>query len=166
MTRGIHLFTIFVVLATGIGGGCRRAQRKADVANTSRPAADAVLPHLLTVDSPVHATGCPDQAIRMMRAGWFRSVHDPRVDVVRFQDHYSPKYDQCYVLVDTSVSVANEGAAVVSELWDAFDATALALCTDDERTVLRRRFCQVTIGADPFTSCGVCRFFIREHMAH
>jgi len=82
--------------------------------------------------------------------------------------HHSEKYDQCYVLIEYRIPVARGIAPtpLVSELWDAFDATVLARWTDDPRGSARRSLCQVTLGDDPFTSCAVSKYFIDEHMRH
>ena len=85
---------------------------------------------------------------------------------LRWSAHHSEKYDECYVLIEHRISVERGVAPVVSELWDAFDATILARWTDDPRASARRSFCQVTLGDDPFTSCAVSRYFIDEHMTH
>ena len=84
----------------------------------------------------------------------------------KWAGHYSGKYESCYVVLEFRFPVRDGAAPLVSELWDAFDATVLAAWTGDERVPVRRRFCQVALSDDPYTSCAVSKYFIDEHMAH
>jgi hypothetical protein len=103
-------------------------------------------------------THCKVQAARVAARG----LDTPAA--IGWQVHYSSKYDHCYVLVDYELTVENDTPAVVSELWDAFEATMLAACTNDGRTSVQRRACFVAESEDPSTSCAVCRYFIDDHM--
>ena len=80
--------------------------------------------------------------------------------------HYSEKYDDCYVLLDHNVHVQDGAAAIISELWNPFEATVLAEYTSDARAAMQRRFCQVDLSDDPFTSCLVAKYFVDEHLTH
>jgi hypothetical protein len=113
-------------------------------------------------------TGCEAQATRVAARGMWRGsrTNAAQVELLRWAGHYSEKYDECYVLIDHVVPIRNGDAAVVSELWDAFDATVLAESTDDPRALVRRNLCQVNLSDDPVTSCAVSRYFIDEHMSH
>ena len=91
---------------------------------------------------------------------------DPAKDrLVRWVSHYSEKYDDCYVLLDHNVHVQDGAAAIISELWNPFEATVLAEYTSDARAAMQRRFCQVDLSDHPFTSCLAADFFIRQHLA-
>ena len=84
----------------------------------------------------------------------------------RWEAHYSEKYDQCYVLIDRRISDRSGAQAVVSELWEAFDAALLAIHTASTDEAVNHGYCQVSLSDDPFTSCMVSKFFIDEHMQH
>jgi hypothetical protein len=89
---------------------------------------------------------------------------DDRARPPRWEAHYSGKYDQCYVRIDRLVGAAG-AQAIVSELWEAFDAALLAVHSAGGKTI-DPRYCQVSLSDDPFTSCMVSKFFIDEHMRH
>jgi hypothetical protein len=108
------------------------------------------------------STRCHEQADRVAASTMRR---EDRKRPPRWEAHYSEKYDQCYVQIDRIVD--NAGApAVVSELWEAFDAALLAVHSAEGGELTTRSFCQVSLSDDPFTSCMVSKFFIDEHMQH
>jgi hypothetical protein len=81
--------------------------------------------------------------------------------------HYSSRDDVCYAAVAGNVTVANgEPPPLVTELWNAFEATLLATFTSDRRAEMRRDFCRIDLAENPFTSCLVAEFFVRQHLAN
>jgi len=54
----------------------------------------------------------------------------------------------------------------VKELWNAFEATLLATATSDARGEIQRDFCRIDVADDPFTSCRVAEFFIRQRLTN
>ena len=80
--------------------------------------------------------------------------------------HYSVRDDVCYALIAGRVAVTNGDAPLVTELWNAFEATLLATSTSDGRAEMRRDFCRIDFAEKPFTSCLVADFFIRQHLAN
>jgi len=137
---------------------CRAAP---SVSSASRIQLDLFLPPDAI---PARGAGCDAQAARFAENDVWRSSTGDRL--VRHVAHYSGKYDECYVLLERTFFVPASSPPVVSELWEAFDGTSLAVFTDDGREAMRRSFCQVTLSDDPFTSCAVSKFFIDEHMGH
>src|SRR5262245_44910807 len=156
---------LILTLGTGLVSGCRR---NTSATPARSPAPVPVAPVTTRSDVLEVAKGCEAQAARVASHGtWNGSPMRRAADApLRWQGHYSTKYDECYVLIDHLIPVEKGAAAVVSELWNAFDATVLAECTNDPRTRIRRNFCQVSLSDDPFTSCLVSKYFIDEHMSH
>jgi hypothetical protein len=166
LTRPLKHIGLFITFGAALLSGCRRDQ-PAKPDRLPRPQmAVASMPDAAEIKN--RTTECAAQAARVAAHGVWRgsSMKRPADGPLRWVGHYSEKYDECYVLIDQVVPVQNGAAAVVSELWDAFDATVLAEATDDHRTSVRRSFCQVTLDDDPFTSCMVSKYFIDEHMSH
>jgi hypothetical protein len=90
-------------------------------------------------------------------------VHEPA-----WLGHYSGRDDVCYAAVAGRVATA-EGEPpppLVTELWNVFEATRLASFTNDRRAEMRRDFCRIDLAENPFTSCLVAEFFIRQHLAN
>jgi hypothetical protein len=111
---------------------------------------------------------CEGQAARLAADGLWRRGSPGGGDdrPLHWVAHYSEKYDQCYVVIDRRGQVHDGAQPIVSELWEAFDATVLASHTNDPRASIRRSLCQVDLSDNPFTSCAVSKYFIDEHLAH
>lgn len=155
---------VVLTLAAVVSSGCRRnAQVAPDRLPPTRVQAAPMAPR---GEAWQPSTGCAAQAARVAAHGVWRgsSMNRAHDGPLRWAGHYSRKYDECYVLIDQLIPIQSGGAAVVSELWDAFGAMVLAESTDDPRTSVRRSFCQVNLSDDTFTSCAVSRYFIDEHM--
>jgi len=89
-------------------------------------------------------------------------VHEPA-----WLGHYSGRDDVCYAAVAGSVATTEgEPPPLVTELWNVFEATRLASFTSDRRAEMRRDFCRIDLAENPFTSCLVAEFFIRQHLAN
>jgi hypothetical protein len=63
------------------------------------------------------------------------------------------------------VANSEERAPLVTELWNASEATLLASFTTDGRPDMRRDFCRIELSENPFTSCLTAEFFIRQHVS-
>ena len=150
---------LLVALAVSLASSCRETV-PARATGDSRPA-DVVATASHAEDRD-RSTRCDEQA-GLVAASTMR--REDRKRPPRWEAHYSEKYDQCYVRIDRIVD--NAGApAVVSELWEAFEAALLAVHSADGGDTTTRSFCQVSLSDDPFTSCMVSKFFIEEHMQH
>lgn len=80
---------------------------------------------------------------------------------------YSRRDEVCYALIAGKVPLADgQPPPLVTELWDGFEATLLATFTTDGRAEMRRDFCRIDLAENPFTSCLVAEFFIRQHVAN
>jgi hypothetical protein len=109
---------------------------------------------------------CETQAARM--AAWRgRGPIGAPVQEPAWLGHYSVRDDVCYALIAGKAAVTNgEAPPLVTELWNAFEATLLATSTSDGRAEMRRDFCRIDLAEKPFTSCLVSEFFIRQHLAN
>jgi hypothetical protein len=130
-----------------------------------KPDATSVAARNATTDFD-RSAACERQAARM--ATWRGGatggtpVHEPA-----WLGHYSDRDDVCYAAMTGSVVVADgEPSPLVTELWNAFEATRLASFTSDGRAEMRRDFCRIDLAENPFTSCLVAEFFIRQHLAN
>jgi len=149
---------VSISVAAVVAAACRADAPPAHVEpNVARRAAIAS-----DADGQDRLKSCEAQAARVAARTMRR---EDRESPPRWEAHYSRKYDQCYVRIDRVVAGASAGA-VVSELWEAFDAALLAVHSTDGSEAATRSFCQVSLSDDPFTSCMVSKFFIDEHMQH
>jgi hypothetical protein len=161
-TNGIYkefvVQTVSISVAAIIGAACRAdtptAHVEPRVASQTGVTADR--------EGRDRSKSCEAQAARVAERTMRREDRESRP---RWEAHYSEKYDQCYVRIERVID--NDGArAVVSELWEAFDAALLAVHSAEGAEMTTRSFCQVSLSDDPFTSCMVSKFFIDEHMRH
>ena len=87
--------------------------------------------------------------------------------LVARENHYSPKYNRCYVRFSYPNSEAAaknpELPSVYSELWDAFEEKLLSVCTDERVFRGGRVFCTIQ-DKDNFMNCDVCRQFVKDRM--
>jgi len=104
---------------------------------------------------------CGEQAVQL--AEWRGRSVDP-AHPPAWVSRYSTRDDACYELIALAVPNASDRMSFVTELWDVFGAAVLASSTTDRRPEIRRRFCQVNLSDDPFTSCAVADFFIATHL--
>jgi hypothetical protein len=160
---------VIVALAVAAASSAPACRRSApDVPARAPQSAGAPVRGAARAQPPDRRTGCADQAARVAaHPGWRTPlVGRPPNHARRFTDHYSEKYDECYVLIERAVPVEHGADAVVSELWEAFDAAVVAEFTSDPRADVRRSVCQVSVSDQPFTSCRVAQYFIDQHMQH
>jgi len=160
-------FRLCVVLAVVVVSGCKRHSEP--VGSDRAPSTPLPLVSHLDRgrDASAPANRCEAQGAHLAADRLWRRSMDPAKDrLLHWVSHYSEKYDGCYVLLDHMISVQNGAAALVSELWEPFEATVLAEYTTDTRTTMQRHFCQVDLSDDPFTSCLVAKYFVDEHLTH
>jgi hypothetical protein len=138
--------------------GCRSHERMTALP----PNSDLSISEQSNADN--RSLNCEKQAARV--AAWRGRTIDEDIHEPSWISHFSHKYRACYVLVTNSLPVPNIAPPLVMELWDAFDATLLAESTTDPRAEVRESFCRINISEDPFTSCEVANYFIREYMTH
>jgi hypothetical protein len=152
--RGLLAALVLVAVATGTA--CRREPQVA-----RPPSIVAAVPAPRpNVD---RASGCERQAARF--AAWREQSRGG--GAVSWVAHYSTRDDLCYALLALAAPVGRERQpAIVTELWDVFGPTLFAESTADPRPEARRTFCRIDLSEDPFASCEVTEFFVREHMAH
>jgi len=112
------------------------------------------------------SSSCDAQAARV--ALWLgRGTISAQVHEPAWLGHYSERDDVCYALIAGRVALATgDSPPLVTELWNAFEATLLATSTSDGRTDIQRDFCRIDLAEKPFTSCLVADFFIRQHFAN
>jgi hypothetical protein len=114
---------------------------------------------------------CAEQADRAAKqAGWIEGKRvgngEGEVTIIGWQDHYSPKYERCYV----HVTYINHSAAtkpalplLFDELYDAFERRQLSMCADvtaKQTTV----FCTVQGTDGAKFDCHACREFVNDRM--
>jgi hypothetical protein len=108
---------------------------------------------------------CETQAARM--AAWrARRTEGAPAHEPAWLGHYSGSDDVCYAVIAGKVPVADGEPPLVTELWNGFEATLLATFTSDGRAEMRRDFCRIDLAENPFTSCLVAEFFVRQHLAN
>ena len=111
---------------------------------------------------------CAEQADRLaVQQGWGRELAGEDVRATGWSNHYSVKFEKCFVRVD----FINRGAGKVKTLpffvyllYDGFEGRGLASCTDVP-TEDPSAFCSVDGRDDLQNSCGACRNFVKERMA-
>lgn len=165
MARCLCRIGLFLAVEAVAVSGCRR---NADATpHCVMPTTVSLAPPASLATVSERAKRCGAQGARLAARGMsLGGSNDGHDTPLRSVTHYSEKYDHCYVLVDRLFPTQTGAAPVVSELWDAFEADVLAEYTDDPRSAIRRRFCEVFLSDDPLTSCAVARYFIDEHMQH
>jgi hypothetical protein len=109
---------------------------------------------------------CAEQAARIAQ----RLEERPHKDfgIMGWENHYSPKYERCYVLVKYLNREATKNRnlpLLFDQLFDAFESRALAICTNSSATEAGT-FCSVEPRADgsPEVDCGNCAQFIKDRM--
>jgi hypothetical protein len=129
------------------------------------PAARHEAPIAAPGGSGDRTTACDRQAARV--AAWRGRSIDGRVHEPSWIGHYNDRDKVCYALLALTIPAANSGPPpLVLELWNAFDAALVAESTADPRAEMQRAFCRIDVSEDPFASCAVADFFIRDRMTH
>ena len=127
-----------------------------------------------------HIKDCADQAERMVaRKGWRqdRLAAEEESTFVGAENHYSSKYDRCYLRASFFTSQAPDNPVTFYKFYDAFEGRLLAFCNDvpslgGGATKRTKFFCSIEekVNADtPFApgsehvgDCEFCRSFIAD----
>ncbi|MCA1827926.1 MAG: hypothetical protein ABR567_22450 [Myxococcales bacterium] len=111
---------------------------------------------------------CAEQATRVTKEHK-SEVHeiDRQSWIMNAENHYSPKYERCYLREVVSSHPTGRAAADIPSfmtyIYDAFENRVLAECTDETGLKLAESFCRVH---EPSTGagCAACERYIDEHM--
>jgi len=89
--------------------------------------------------------------------------------VLGIENHYSPTYERCFVLVHylnpdvrKAPAVYSDLPTFYSELWDAFEEKMLSVCSDAPTPNLNL-MCTIQ-DKEHFMDCNACRSFIKDRM--
>jgi hypothetical protein len=112
---------------------------------------------------------CAEQTDRIAkRAGWVEGKRTGDLTIMGWRNHYSPKYGRCFVIVSYmshSAENAENQPPLFYELYDAFEARLLSICTD-AISYSTSTFCSIPTGHAPSWDCAECRQFANDRMDH
>lgn len=97
------------------------------------------------------------------REGWVRGDTKSHVTTEDWSNHYSPKYERCYVEVSYRNHLAEKDKdlpLLYFELWDAFEGKLVASCTNAS-TAGASIVCE---SESKFGDCRACRQFVKDRM--
>ena len=110
---------------------------------------------------------CAEQTDRVAkRAGWAEGQRNGEVTTMGWQNHYSPKYERCYILVNYVNHRAEKNGdlpLLYDELFDAFEGGLLSVCTDAVNSKASF-FCSIQADESPHFDCRACRQFAKDRM--
>ncbi len=121
---------------------------------------------------------CADQVTRISKRAGMRTGQGEEIGVLGIENHYSQKYERCYVrvsYVDHDWKKADKVTPLMFyDLWDAFEEKLLSVCTDFKVEPIEIpghgrtfNFCTITIqGEQQSTDCTVCQRFVRDRMTN
>jgi hypothetical protein len=108
---------------------------------------------------------CSAQTDRIAsRYGWSEWHKTDEIILVRWQNHYSPKYGRCFIQVfymNSPEKKDPELPTAFSVLHDAFEYREVASCASDFPSWKRSFLCMI---GDKIQTCGECCQFIEERM--
>jgi hypothetical protein len=111
---------------------------------------------------------CFEQADRMARRyKLYEGAPWANYTVSGYTNHYSPKFDRCYVeVVVTNHQIKEYPRSPLTErmLYDAFEGRELAICSSKEPTAVVS--CQIEGSASTAGDCAACESFVEDHMNH
>jgi len=116
-----------------------------------KPSAEKASSEPRRVESWERTRECAAQAERAAKS----SLWDAR-NVLGWENHYSPKYERCFVVVTWP-----EAVTYSEELYDVFERRNLARCSTLSRIAEAADETKTTI-----VDFTVCQDFIRDRMAH
>jgi hypothetical protein len=113
---------------------------------------------------------CAEQTDRFAkRAGWIEGHREGDVTVLGWRNHYSPKYEKCYVLVSYENHAATKDGSIpllYDELYDAFEGRLASMCAD-ARNQSPTAFCTIQEADDTQPgNCHACQLFSKDHMSN
>src|SRR5262249_28896899 len=113
---------------------------------------------------------CAERADHLARQqGWVVGRSDGGTRVLGWSNHFSPKYQRCYVEVSyfNDAAESDESLPVLTySLFDAFENKELSSCTDASN-LKAGSFCEIFAGeaATPIAGdCRECRAFVQDRM--
>jgi hypothetical protein len=117
---------------------------------------------------------CAEQTARIAtREGWAR-VTKWGETLMSSENHYSPKYEKCYVRVNYMRAFEDGSTPIFySHLWDAFEALKIADCTPTQRGPASTDMANPGVSAfcsihesdpDSHFSCAGCQQFVKDRM--
>jgi hypothetical protein len=109
---------------------------------------------------------CAEQTDRILKRGHLEEGQriDEHTSVTGAENHYSPKYNQCFVKIfflDRQADIKKGIPFVRYDIYDAFEGKGLASCTEDGRISNDSPFCSV---GDTLGNCAACREFAKDRM--
>ena len=157
-TRGLWIAVVVLTAAAGCSTGATTPTAPEQAATEAQRVKDRVW---------ARAKDCADQAERAARRqNWVEGGKFYFWTSTGYTNHYSPKYDRCYVAVSYSNedAKANPGPTQQELLFDAFENRLLATCSSSASADLRSFYCNVGDNSEKDGDCGVCGEFIKEHL--
>src|SRR5262249_43640695 len=144
-------------------GACIACQQQSH----TPPPAQSTAPPVQKVDAWQRMKECADQMERIGKQNkWAEGQRTGDLQIAGWHNHYSPKYDRCFI----SIFYINHAAAKnpilpleYEELVDAFENRYLATCTD-AHTEQAAAFCNVDLPDGPHSDYGACRAFVNDRM--
>jgi len=117
---------------------------------------------------------CADQTDRMLKRAHLEEGQriDADTTIIGTQNHYSPKYERCYVQVFYTHNLkgnideqVKKGFPLVSyDLYDGFEGKLLSRCTDMPQ-ITHSYFCSIEgDGGNTAWDCSDCRKFTKDRM--
>jgi hypothetical protein len=101
------------------------------------------------------------------RMGWVEGAHTDDHTVQGWVNHYSPKYERCYVQVGYLNRLAKKDKSLpllYEELWDAFENRLVAVCTTSS-AAKSEDFCLIPDAkSESDIGCQACRQFVDDRM--
>jgi len=114
---------------------------------------------------------CADQAEKVMAS---KTRELPSEEFLRWNNHYSPKYDRCFIEIRHMLRIVSPNAKhdgvvftgqtglIGTELQDAFERKSMAwIDPEADGKSLNKRYCKLD---DETADCGKTQNFVAEHM--
>ncbi len=131
-------------------------------AETKTPPPDLVVPHAVhQYDSWERMKECTEQVDRIAKEeGLVEGEGSSIAIILSWQNHYSPKYERCYMQVTVLYTEKNSKLSYVyNEVYDAFEKKRLSMCSDSDKGY----FCGIEDSGSP-SDCNACRKFVKDRM--
>jgi hypothetical protein len=112
---------------------------------------------------------CAEQADRVVKRDWADRPRSPdAVGLTNWENHYSPTYERCYMVVYSALDHAKTDSTLprtIYQLIDPFERKELAACTDQVKPK-SDAFCSVSVeGEESSGNCTACRSYIKDRMS-
>lgn len=110
---------------------------------------------------------CAEQTDRIAkRSGWVEGQRNGDITILGWQNHYSPKFGRCYILVNyvnNRAQKAGDLPLLYDELFDAFEGRLLSICTDFKSSK-SAFWCDIQADDGPHHDCQACRQFAKDRI--